>query len=217
MKILIACEESQTICKEFRRLWHEAYSCDIQECSWWHPEWHIQGDAIEEAYSGKYDMMIAHPPCTYLTSTWERWFYHNDDKHLPTKDRRPHPLFPNRRKDREESIEFFIKLWNAPIKYIAIENPVGYMNTHFMKPTQIIQPFNFWENASKKTCLWIKNLPLLKWTKTVECEYVSTSTWKRFDKWYWNTSKLKGTARQKERSKTFPGIAKAIAEQWSNL
>lgn len=195
MKILIACEESQAVCKEFRALWHEAYSCDILPCSWWHPEWHIQWDAISEAYSWKYDMMIAHPPCTHIAVSWA--------KH-----------FEKKRQDwrQQEAIEFFLKLANAPIDKIAIENPVCIMSSVWKKPDQIIQPWQFWDEFQKTTCLWLKNLPELKHTNIVsKWEFYISPSWKKLPKWY-NEAKWN---RWKSRSKTFPWIAKAIAQQWS--
>lgn len=193
MKVLIACEESQAITIEMRKLGIEAYSCDIQDCSWWHPEWHIKWDAIEEAYSGKYDMMIAHPPCTDLAVSWARHFAKK------IADWR-----------QQRSIDFFMKLANAPIKYIAIENPVCIMSSKWRKPDQIIQPYQFGDEAQKTTCLWLKNLPNLIPTNIVDkWEFVTFKSWKKMSKWmatsFW---------KWKERSKTFPWIAKAIAEQW---
>lgn len=196
MKILIACEESQAICKEFRRLWHEAYSCDILECSWWHPEWHIQWDAVEVAYREHWDMMIAHPPCTYLSNAWARHLFPNK------------VLNQERHKNWLEAKEFFMKLWNAPIKYIAIENPIPSKIFNLPSYTQFIQPYEHWHPFSKKTCLWLKKLPKIIPTEVVW--YESTKVvWNWFNKWWKD--------RQKNRSKTFPGIAKAIAEQYSNL
>ena len=188
MKILIACEESQAICKEFRALGHEAYSCDLIECSWGHPEWHIQGDAIEVAYGQHWDMMIAHPPCTDLAVSWSRWFREKQE------DWR-----------QQRSIDFFMKLANAPIERIAIENPVCIMSSIWRKPDQIIQPWQFGHWETKSTCLWLKNLPKLIPTNIVE--WREQKVWK-MPPWP-NRAKL--------RSKTFPWITKAIAEQWSIL
>jgi len=203
MKVLIACEESQTVCKAFRELGNEAYSCDLYECSGGHPEWHIKGDAIEEAHRGGYDLMIAHPPCTYLTVTGNRWF-------KPEYADR----FPNRPQQREEAVEFFMKLANAPIDKICIENPLGIMSTRWRKPDQIIQPYQFGHTEAKKTCLWLKNLPPLKHTKIVEPEYITYKSGKRMAKWYSDAVKLPPEERSKLRSKTFEGIAKAMAAQW---
>ena len=196
MKILIACEESQTICKAFRELWHEAYSCDILECSWGHPEWHILGDAVEVAYREHWDMMIAHPPCTHIAVSWARHF-------------------EQKRKDwrQKEAIDFFMKLANAPIERIAIENPVCIMSSIWRKPDQTIQPWMFWDQAQKTTCLWLKNLPKLQETDIVwKWEFYISPSGKKLPKWY-NETTIKWD-RQKSRSKTFPWIAKAIAEQW---
>ena len=156
MKILIACEESQTVCKAFRALGIEAYSCDIQEQSGGHPEWHIQGDAVKEAYSGKYDMMIAHPPCTYMSKAGARWMY-------PTAGN----LDAKRFEKAMEAKEFFLKLLNAPIKYIAVENPVPLKVVGLPKYSQAIQPYEYGHPYSKKTLLWIKNLPTLTPTDIV--------------------------------------------------
>ena len=207
MKILIACEESQAVCIEFRKLGFEAYSCDIQECSGGHPEWHIQGDVLEQLDKG-WDCMIAFPPCTHLAVSGAAWF-------------------EQKRKDgrQQQGIDFFLAIANAPIKHIAVENPVGIMSKIYKKPSQVIQPYYFGDEASKKTCLWLKNLPKLYHirykdlfeTKVTHCskgDIVVTSTGKTFSKWYWETSRGKGEERQKLRSKTFPGIAKAMAEQW---
>lgn len=199
MKVLIACEESQAITIEMRKLWIEAYSCDIQECSWGHPEWHIQWDAVEEAYSGKYDMMIAHPPCTYLCVPWAHYLHTRPD---------------NKRTDRWEKMlewkEFFFKLLNAPIKYIAVENPVPHRYAELPKYDQIIHPWQFGDEFSKRTCLWLKNLPKLIHTDVRE------NKWERYYREDWSSSNSKWYAKAtpKERSKTFPWIAKAIAEQW---
>jgi hypothetical protein len=202
MKILIACEESQRVCEAFRKKGHEAYSCDILPCSGGHPEWHIQGDVLEHL-NENWDMMIAHPPCTYLTCTGNRWF-------LPKyKDR-----FPTREQDRKDAIEFFTKLINAPIEKICVENPVGIMSRIIRKPEQIIQPFQFGHKEAKKTCLWLKNLPLLKQTKIVEPEYTTFKSGKRMATWYCEALKLPAKERSILRSKTFQGIADAMADQW---
>lgn len=203
MKVLIACEESQAITIEMRKLGIEAYSCDIQPCSGGHPEWHIQWDAIAEAYSGKYDMMIAHPPCTYLSNAGARHLF-------------PWKILNKVRFDKwMEAKDFFIKLLNAPIKYIAVENPVQSKIFGIPTYTQTIQPYQFWHPFTKKTCLWLKNLPKLLPTNIVEVEHLWyfkswAKEWKPID-WcsfnHWS----------KDRSKTFPWIAKAIAEQWGLL
>ena len=210
-EILIACEESQAITKAFRELGYNAYSCDLLPCSGGHPEWHIQGDAFQEAYSGKYDMMIAHPPCTYLAVSGNRWLYNKD------KTRNE-----ERWKNREEGLDFVRALMNAPIEKIAIENPVSCISSEIRKPDQIIQPWQFGDEAQKTTCLWLKNLPKLKPTKIVgkgemfEWTCKKTGRTKRQAQWYMDIlSKAKTKAeRQKLRSKTFQGIADAMAEQW---
>jgi len=215
-KILVACEESQAICKALRKEGLEAYSCDLEPCSGGHPEWHIQGDAIAEAYSGKYSAMVAHPPCTYLTVTGNKWYYHPDDKELPINERRPHPNFPNRANDREDAVEFFQKLMDAPIDQIAIENPIGIISTRIKKPEQIIQPYNFGDPHAKKTCLWLKGFDKLVHTKEVEPEYVTFKSGKRMAKWYVDAAKLPPKERACVRPKTFEGIANAIVNQWFN-
>jgi hypothetical protein len=209
MRILIACEESQAVCKEFRKLGHDAYSCDIQECSGDKTEWHIKGDVIEQLDKG-WDMMIAFPPCTHLAVSGAAWF-------------------EEKRKDgrQQEGIDFFMKMVNAPINKIAIENPIGIMSKLYRKPDQIIHPYYFGDNVSKSTCLWLKNLPKLLHNKTVNL-FEPQSTWVEpvfteflysngktvrhseiSNKWYKSAEE-----RSRERSKTFPGIAKAMAEQW---
>lgn len=229
--ILIACEESQRVCSEFRRLGFNAYSCDLLPCSGGHPEWHFQQDVLkiiekgggilqngEEYYiEGCWDLMVAHPPCTYLAVSGAKWYYHPEDKELPLSQRRPHPNFPNRAKDREDGANFFMALANAKIERIAIENPVGIMNTRWRKPDQVVQPWQFGDSASKKTCLWLKNLPLLKETNVVdEGEFIEFGSGRRLAKWYSDGLTKTKTAEERRtwRSKTFPGFAKAIAEQW---
>ena len=217
MRVLIACEESQAVCKAFRSMGHEAYSCDIIECSGGHPEWHIQGDAIEVAYSQDWDLMIAHPPCTYLAVSGARWMYHPDDKDLPFEDRRPHPKHPNRRQQQAEAMEFVLKLSKAPIPRIAIENPISVISSKWRKPDQIIQPWEYGHEATKPTCLWLKGLPLLQPTEVVsKGERVTFKSGKSHPAWYaeaFNKARTR-EERSKLRSKTFPGIANAMADQW---
>jgi len=217
MKVLIACEESQEVCKAFRDLGIEAYSCDLQSASGGYPEWHIKDDVFKIINHG-WDLMIAHPPCTYLSVSGAQWYYHPEDKHLPKEERRPHPLYPNRSENRQDAIDFFLKLSYSSIDKIAIENPIGVMSTQWRKPDQIIQPFMFGDKARKTTCLWLKNLPLLEPTDIVdEGERVFFKSGKSHPKWYaeaLSKSKTK-EERQKIRSKTFQGIAKAMANQWS--
>ena len=207
MKILVACEESQAVTIELRRLGHEAYSCDIQECSGWHPEWHIKGDVLpllngdcefntmdgeRHAISGRWDMIIAFPPCTDLAVSGARHF-------------------AKKRADgrQQASIDFFMKFANAHCDRIAIENPVGIMSTHFRKPDQIINPYQFGHPETKKTCLWLKNLQPLEETENVYA-YMMTLPEKERSRIHWM-----GSGHAKERSKTYPGIARAMAEQWA--
>ena len=204
MKILIACEESQAVTKEFRALGHEAYSCDIEPCSGGHPEWHLQQD-VTKLLKDKWDMIIAFPPCTYLTVTGNRWF--NIEKYGEKAIQR--------HKDRDDAIKFFMMFANANCEKIVIENPVGIMSSEFKKPNQIINPFQFGDAFEKKTCLWIKGLPNLKSTNIVDVpERTKFASGKTMASWYADAFKLPKKERAKLRSKTFPGIAKAMAEQW---
>jgi len=217
VRVLVACEESQTVTKEFRKLGIEAYSCDLLPCSGGHPEWHFQDDVFNHIDKG-WDLMIAHPPCTFLAVSGAKWFYHPEDKELPVDKRRPHPRFPNRRKDQKEAIAFFKKLATADIPYIAVENPVSVISSKWRKPDQIVQPYMFGDEATKTTCLWLKNLPKLQPTKMVgKGERVVFKSGKSQPKWYSDAlSKAKTSAeRQTLRSKTFEGFAKAMVEQWS--
>lgn len=205
MKILVACEESQAVTIELRKLGHEAYSCDIEPCSGGHPEWHLQQDVLP-LLKQKWDMIIAHPPCTYLTVTGNRWF--NVEKYGENAIQRC--------KDREDAVNFFMMFANANCEKIAIENPVGIISTRWKKPSQIIQPYMFGDNFEKKTCLWLKGLPELEPTNIVEPPgRTKFKSGKTMPSWYADAWKLPPKERAKARSKTFPGIAKAMAEQWA--
>lgn len=216
MNILVACEESQAVTIELRELGHNAFSCDILECSGGHPEWHIMNDVTKILTGGtfktmdgiehtinKWDMIIAFPPCTYLTVTGNRWF--NVEKYGEKA--------LERIKLREEAHDFFMMFANADCDKIAIENPVGYMNSHYRKPDQIIQPYQFGDPFEKKTCLWLKGLPKLQSTNIVEPPpRQQLKSGKSMPEWYSNAPKKD---RARIRSKTFPGIAKAMATQWA--
>jgi len=231
LNILVACEESQAITKELRKLGHNAYSCDLLECSGGKPEWHFNMDVFkviknkggklqngDSAKVQKWDMMIAHPPCTYLAVSGAQWYYDPKDKDKPIEERRPHPKYPNRAEDREEALAFFIKLANAPIEKIAIENPIGIISSRWRKPDQVVQPFMFGDEARKTTCLWLKNLPQLKPTKMVgEGERIYFKSGKSQPKWYSDAFVKAKTHEERRtmRSKTFPGMAKAMAKQWT--
>ena len=214
MKVLVACEESQEVCKAFRARGHEAYSCDLQECSGGHPEWHICSDVLPllngncsfvtdggaaTRIEGEWDLIIAHPPCTHLSASGARWF-------------------PEKQRDfrQQKAIVFFMECALAHCERIAVENPVGIMSNCWGRPSQIIQPYEYGDPHRKATCLWLKGLEPLKPTNIVEPKL---KTYTRhngktitFDELY--VSGGSGEKRQKLRSKTFPGIAKAMAEQW---
>jgi hypothetical protein len=199
-KVLIACEESQAVTKEMRALGIEAYSCDIEPCSGGYPEWHIQGDVIP-LLEQKWDLIIAFPPCTHLAVSGAAWF-------------------EQKRKDgrQQQGIDFFMHFANVKCGKVAIENPVGIMSSVWRKPDQFIQPFEYGEPYSKKTCLWLKNLPLLVPTNIVERgERVKYASGKTMPKWYADAYKLPPKERAALRSKTFIGIAKAMALQWGIL
>lgn len=221
MKILVACEESQNVAKELRALGHEAYSCDIIDQSGGHPEWHIMQDVIpllngncefittdgkKHIIIGQWNMIIAFPPCTYLTVTGNRWF--NIERYGEKAIQR--------HKDRKDAIKFFMAFANADCKRIAIENPVGIMSTEWRKPNQIINPWQFGDAFEKKTCLWLKGLSELTPTNIVEIPpRKKFDSGKSMPTWYAEAWHLPKEERAKLRSKTFPGIAKAMAEQWA--
>jgi len=202
MKILIACEESQAVCKAFREKGHEAYSCDILPCSGGHPEWHIQKDVFEVIASEKWDMMIAFPPCTFLTVTANRVFLNN----------------PKRWQSRLDAVNFVYKLMNCGIERICIENPKGVLSSHIRKPDQYIQPYEHGHAESKMTGLWLKNLPLIVPTEIVKPVWVIAKTsGKRHSPTHFHNPSTGNPENAKLRSKTYEGIAKAFANQWSNL
>jgi hypothetical protein len=215
MLVLIACEESQTVCKAFRDRGHEAYSNDIIDCSGGHPEYHLKMDVLEAIKLKKWDLGIFHPPCTFVASSSVGWLSHPEDKGLPFDDRRPHPKYPNRRKDMLDSVEFVKALYNTNIKHIAIENPVGLLSSRWRKPDQIVQPYMFGHKETKATCLWLKGLPKLVATDIVDGgERIVYPSGISMPKWYADAWKLSPEERSKVRSKTFLGIAKAMASQW---
>jgi len=195
MRVLIACEESQEVCKEFRKRGHEAYSCDIEDCSGGHPEWHLKQDVLE-VLNQKWDLIIAHPPCTYLSNAGARHLY---PKGILNKDRLKKGL---------EAKEFFMKLYNADCNKIVIENPIPSSIYELPKYTQFIQPYEYGHPYKKKTCLWIKGLSNLKPTNIIEFEEIQST--KIAGNWF----NKGGKERKKNRSKTFHGIAVAMAEQW---
>lgn len=202
MKVLVACEESQAVCIAFRELGHEAYSCDIQPCSGGHPEWHLQVDALE-MLKLKWDLIIAHPPCTYLTNAGARWLYAG------------HKLDTDRYKKGLEGKAFFMALYNADCPKIAVENPIPSAIFELPPYSQVIQPYEFGHPYSKKTCLWLKGLPKLEPTQIIRehVPYITSGTYSRtHDEKYKGASRKGGSS--KSRSKTFPGIAKAMAGQW---
>ena len=211
MKILVGCEESQAVTISLREMGHEAYSCDLQECSGGYPQWHLQMDVFGAIKVADWDMGIFFPDCTYLTCSAE-WAYKEGPYHQKVKEG---TLVGQKRiKARYEALEFVRKLWNCGIEKIAIENPVGVLSSKFKKPSQTIQPYMFGDDASKRTCLWLKGLPNLKPTEEIEPRIVNGKP-----RWANQTdggqNKLPPTKnRAKLRSKTYPGIAKAIAEQW---
>lgn len=222
MKVLVACEESQRVCISFREKGHEAYSCDIIECSGGHPEWHIQQDCVPllngntefttvdgtpHRIDRTWDLIIAHPPCTFLTVSGNRWF--NEEKY-GEKARQ-------RKRDREDAIKFFMEFVKADCPRIAIENPIGVMSTAYRKPDQIIQPYMFGEPERKSTCLWLKGLPQLQPTEIVDPKIIQHSNGKTDSAWHYYTANLSKKERAKERSKTFWGIARALADQWGDL
>lgn len=210
LRVLVACEESQRVCIEFRKLGHESYSCDIEPCSGGHEEWHIQNDVLPllngncefqtvdgavHRIDGKWDMIIAFPPCTHLCVSGARWF---------KEGVKPIEL-------QYQARDFFMEFVNADCEKIAIENPVGKMSTYHRKPNQIINPFEFGHPEQKKTCLWLKGLPKLVGTNNVY-EYMMTLPIKERTRIHWL-----GSGHSRERSKTYLGIAKAMAEQWGGI
>lgn len=204
MKILVGCEESQAVTIELRKLGHEAYSCDLLPCSGGHPEWHLQMDVFEAIKLKKWDIGIFHPECTRLTVTANKWYKPE------FADR-----FPTIHEDREKAVEFFMKLVNCGIPKIAIENPIGIMSTRYRKPDQIIQPYHFGDTERKSTCLWLFGLPKLVPTDIVEPEIIYHKSGRTDGKLHFETMRLPKEERRKARSVTFPGITKAMAEQWT--
>jgi len=203
MKVLVACEYSGRVRDAFIKQGHEAMSCDLVPTD--APGPHYQGDVMDIINDG-WDLLIAFPPCTYLTLTGNKWFKPE------FADR-----FPERHQQRKDAKDFFMKIANMPIPKIAIENPIGIMSKIYRKPDQIIQPWQFGFPTTKATCLWLKGLPTLKPTNIVDKgEVVISKSGNRMSRWYYETSKLplKNGARAKARSVTFQGIADAMADQW---
>jgi len=205
MKILVACEESQLVTIEFRKLGHEAYSCDILPCSGGYPEWHIHSD-VRPILNDNWDLVIAHPECTRLTCAANKYY-------KPEYATR----FPTIHEDREQAVLFFMIFTTCNANMVAIENPIGIMSTRYKKPNQIIQPYQFGHAERKATCLWLKNLPNLVPTNIVKPDIIVHKSGKTDSRLHYDTLRLPKEERRKARSKTFQGIAKAMAEQWGGM
>ena len=218
LNVLVACEESQAVCKAFRELGHEAYSCDLQECSGGHPEWHICDDVSKYLHDFNFfktsdgiyhrvyswDLIIAHPPCTYLSNAGARWLYQGG------------MLNEQRYENGLNAKRFFMQFMRTDCAHVAIENPIPSRVYELPKYDQIIEPYMFGDPYSKRTCLWLKGLPPLQSTNVIDrhIPYCSSGSYSRtHDPKYKGVSRSGGSA--KIRSKTFPGIADAMAKQWS--
>lgn len=191
--ILVGCEESQAVTIAFRKRGFMAFSCDIQDCSGGHPEWHIKSDVFEAINSRKWDVGIFFPPCTFICNGAQS-----------NITRRPHLGILQKREN--QGVPFFMKIVNASINHIAIENPIGVMSSRYRKPDQIIRPWMFGHEYKKDVCLWLKNFPKLEATK------ITPGPYKKLD--FWSTKRNPGGISLK--SKTFQGIANAMAEQWGD-
>ena len=205
MKVLIGCEESQAVCKEFRRMGHEAYSCDLLPCSGGHPEWHLQMDVFDAIKLHDWEMGIFFPTCTYLTVSANKWYKDQPERKSGTL------VGEARRVARQAAIKFFMDIYTCEIPKIAIENPIGVMSSEFRKPDQVLQPWMFGHGETKATCLWLRGLPKLKWFASSDLFNEATISTGREQRLH----KLPPSQdRAMIRSKTFPGISKAMAEQW---
>ena len=221
MRVLVACEISDKVRGAFEKQGFDAWSCDILPSKNKNNKKHIIADVVTILDDG-WDVLIGFPPCTYLADSGLGWLYHPDDKHLPVKKRRPHPLYPNRREQQQQAIDFFMTLWNCKIPFKSLENPKGIMQRVFKKPTQVIHPFYFGDPFRKYTCLWLDNLPPLVHYPDDDI-FGNKKTWvadkgervryngRLYSKWQ---SNLSANKRQEVRSETFPGIANAMALQW---
>lgn len=209
MKILVACEYSNRVSQAFRDIGHTVYSCDLRDTEG-DPRWHIKGDAVEAAYAQQWDMLIGHPYCTFNTLAGIRWMYHPDDTALPAENRRRHPRYPNRMDDFLKGVEFFNALRNAPIDRIALENsqPHGLAMQYIGRPDQSLQPWHVGSPHTKAACLWLKNLPKIAHTHTrADYEEIKPTC----------HMMPPGPNREKERSRTDPAIAAALARNWGRL
>ena len=223
MNVLIACEESQRVCAAFRAKGHTAYSCDIEKCGGGKPEWHINGDVlpllngecsfitqdgVKHKIKDRWDLIIAHPPCTYLTVTGNKWF--DTEKYGKTAW--------DRMTERNKAIAFFYRFVMADCDHVAIENPCGIMATAYRKPDQTIQPYMFGDPFEKKTCLWLKGLVPLRPTNVVKPpQRQEFASGRSLPAWFAELYRLPKAERSKERSRTFRGIANAMAEQWGSF
>jgi len=203
MKVLIACEYSGTVRDAFRKLGHDALSCDLLPTDV--PGPHYQGSVFDILDQG-WDLMVAHPPCTYLTVTGNKWFKPE------FKDR-----FPDRHQQREDALRFFVKLFECSIPKVCLENPVGVVSSLYRKPSQYVQPYQFGDPHSKKTGLWLRGLPNLVPTKLVEPLFYTYKDGRRDPLWHMESMRMKPLERMKYRSKTFQGIADAMAQQWGDI
>lgn len=212
--ILIGCEESQAVCIEMRKRGHNAFSCDLQECSGGHPEWHLQMDIFEAIHLKQWDLLIAHPPCTYLSNVGQACKTRDNAKEF-------------REAEALKAIQFVNKLWNCGILKICLENPVGQLNTKWKKPRQIIQPYYFGDNEMKTTCLWLRNLTRLNGIKTIDRlrdkpkplagKSRIGSDGKMKNVYFVGRMDRSNNSQQsaKLKSRTFPGIARTMAKQWT--
>jgi len=201
-RVLLACEESQAVTKEMRKIGIDAWSCDIEACSGGKPEWHINQD-VRNVINDEWDMIIAFPPCTYLTVTGNKWM-------------KPeyHDRFPERHRQREDAVDFFMMFAKHSCKRVVIENPIGIMSSRWRKPDQIVQPYWFGHKERKSTCLWIKGVDPLVPTEMVDPEIVTFRSGSSMSRYHYETVKLPAKERSKLRSKTFSGLAAAMANQW---
>ncbi len=206
MRVLVGCEQSGIVRDAFIKLGHDAMSCDLKPAN----GNHFQGSIFEIPDIESFDLAIIHPPCTYLCVTANKWL----------KDQPPRKSGALVGEERRQAVraahDFFISCWHLPIKRMCIENPIGVMSSLWMKPDQIIQPYQFGHPEPKKTCLWLRNLPLLKPTNIIEPEYHITKSGLKVPKWFFYADKSKGQAHRAEiRSRTFTGIADAMANQFT--